>query len=130
MEPGSDIPILLVTPDRSLPHRYARASGDFNPIHVDVHYARSVGQRSNILHGLYTMGLVARATMRAACGDPRNLRSISMEFRAPAFPEHEIAISGTVRSVEGEVATLELCAEQDGVSLVRNARAVVATPRV
>src|SRR3712207_9530035 len=35
MEAGDEIQELRVTPDKYLPHRYAGASGDFNPIHID-----------------------------------------------------------------------------------------------
>ena len=35
MKQGDEIPELKVTPDKYLPHRYAGASGDYNPIHVD-----------------------------------------------------------------------------------------------
>ena len=54
-----------MTPDKYLPHRYAGASGDFNPIHIDPEFAKAVGLPSNILHGLYSMGLVARANAGA-----------------------------------------------------------------
>ncbi len=57
---------LKVTPDKYLPHRYAGASGDFNPIHIDVEFAQSVGLPRNILHGLYSMAQVARACTSAA----------------------------------------------------------------
>ena len=52
---------LKVTPDKYLPHRYAGASGDFNPIHIDPEFAKQVGLPSNILHGLWSMAQVARA---------------------------------------------------------------------
>ena len=41
--------------------RYARASGDHNPIHQDETVARSVGLPGVIAHGMYTMALAARA---------------------------------------------------------------------
>ena len=66
MEPGDQIDELRVTPDKYLPHRYAGASGDFNPIHIDPDFAKQVGLPSNILHGLYSMALVARAATQAA----------------------------------------------------------------
>ena len=64
LKAGDAIPELRVTPDKYLPHRYAGASGDFNPIHIDPEFAKAVGLPSNILHGLYSMGLVARGQRR------------------------------------------------------------------
>ena len=57
-----------MTPDKYLPHRYAGASGDFNPIHIDPEFAKAVGLPGNILHGLYSMAQVARAHTDAAGG--------------------------------------------------------------
>ena len=65
---GEAIPELRVTPDRYLTIRYAGASGDFNPIHLDEEFARSVGLPGRILHGLWTMAQVARALTDAAGG--------------------------------------------------------------
>ena len=56
---------VTVTPDRYVTYRYAGASGDFNPIHLDDEFARSVGLPSKILHGLWTMAQVARRAERA-----------------------------------------------------------------
>ncbi len=53
LEPGQELPTLTVTPDAYLTVRYAGASGDFNPIHIDEDFARSVGLPGRILHGLW-----------------------------------------------------------------------------
>ena len=65
LEPGAEMPALSVTPDKYVPHRYAGASGDFNPIHIDPEFAKAVGLPGNILHGLYSMAQVARAATQA-----------------------------------------------------------------
>ena len=117
---------LRVTPDKYLPHRYAGASGDFNPIHIDPEFAQSVGLPQNILHGLYTMAQVARACSQAGGGDPRALRRLSVQFRGMGFPEQEIAVSGSEREAgEGRVL-LDLVAEQGGNKIIRNAEAEVS----
>src|SRR4051812_4028353 len=123
MDEGDAIGELRVTPDKYLPHRYAGASGDFNPIHIDKEFATQVGLPSNILHGLYGMAQVARAMQAAAGGDPRKLRRLSVQFRGMGFPEQEIAVTGTVRSVSDGVAVVETEAAQGDNRIIRNAEA-------
>jgi acyl dehydratase len=128
MEKGDSMDELAVTPDRYLPNRYAGASGDFNPIHIDPEFARQVGLPGAILHGLYVMGLVSRAVTDAAGGDPRSLEGLSVQFRGMSFPEQEIAITGQVISVEGDVAEIDVIATQGGNQVIRNAVAKVSHP--
>ena len=126
VEPGTAIPELKVTPDKYLPHRYAGASGDFNPIHIDPEFARAVGLPQNILHGLYSMAITARGANALADGDPRALRRLKVQFRGMGIPEQEITVSGTVTKIEDDVATVEVVAEQGGNQIIRNAEADVA----
>ena len=125
---GDQIPELKVTPDKYLPHRYAGASGDFNPIHIDPEFAKAVGLPNTILHGLYMMGLVARASTEAAGGDPWALRRLSVQFRGMGAPETEIAVTGTVTAVEDGKATIDTVAAQGENQTIRNAEAEVALP--
>jgi 3-hydroxybutyryl-CoA dehydratase len=122
---GDTIPELRVTPDKYLPHRYAGASGDFNPIHIDPEFAKAVGLPSTILHGLYMMGLVARANAALAGGDPRALKRLSVQFRGMGAPETEIVVSGTVKSVEGDTVVVDTVAAQGENETIRNAEAEV-----
>jgi acyl dehydratase len=122
-EPGAELPALSVTPDKYVPHRYAGASGDFNPIHIDPEFAKAVGLPRNILHGLYTMAQVARAAVDAAGGDPRSLKRLSVQFRGMGFPEKEIVVKGTVKEAGDGRVVVETVAEQEGNQIVRNAQA-------
>jgi acyl dehydratase len=122
---GDQIAELKVTPDKYLPHRYAGASGDFNPIHIDPEFAKAVGLPNTILHGLYMMGLTARAATEAAGGDPRSLKCLSVQFRGMGAPETEIAVTGTVKSVEDGVAVIDVVAAQGENQTIRNAEAEV-----
>ena len=124
---GDSIPELRVTPDKYLPHRYAGASGDFNPIHIDPELARSVGLPGNILHGLYSMAQVARAQTEAAGGDPRALRRLSVQFRGMGVPEKEIVVTGEVTEAEAGRLVISTEAVQDGNSIIRNAEAELET---
>ena len=117
---GDALPDLSVTPDKYLPHRYAGASGDFNPIHIDREFATQVGLPQNILHGLYSMSQVARAQLAAAGGDPRSLKRLEVQFRGLGVPEVEIVVSGEVTSVEGGRAVVATEASQAGKRIIRN----------
>lgn len=64
-----------------------RLSGDRNPLHIDPITARRAGHDRPILHGLSTMGLIARAVIHACAeGDAARLCEIGLRFTAPVFP--------------------------------------------
>ena len=124
MQPGDELEGLRITPDKYLTVRYAGASGDFNPIHIDEEFARQVGLPGKILHGLYTMAQVARA-MTAAGGGPQSLRRLSVQFRGMGVPERELTVTGTVRCVQDGVAIVESVCTQDAKAIIRGAEAEV-----
>ena len=126
LEAGDQVPELKVTPDKYLPYRYAGASGDFNPIHIDPEFAKAVGLPGNILHGLYGMALVARAAVEAVDGDPRSLKRLSVQFRGMGFPQQEITVTGTVSEANEDRVLLAMEAEQGGNRIIRNAEAELA----
>jgi acyl dehydratase len=125
LKQGDAIPELKETPDKYLPYRYAGASGDFNPIHIDPEFAKQVGLPGNILHGLYMMALVARANANFADGDPRALKRLSVEFRGLGIPEQQIIVSGEVKEVDGNRILTECVAKQGDKRVIRNAKAEV-----
>ncbi len=123
VEPGDELEGLTVTPDKYLTVRYAGASGDFNPIHIDEHFAQQVGLPGRILHGLYTMAQIARAQTETG-GGPQSLKRLTVQFRGMGVLEVELTVSGTVTEVrdDGTVVTETSC-EQDGKRIIRNAEA-------
>jgi acyl dehydratase len=116
---------LEVTPDRYTTVRYAGASGDFNPIHIDEEFAREVGLPGRILHGLWIMAQVARAHTDAA-GGPDCLKRLSVQFRSMGRMEEKITVTGVVREVSDGVAVVNSDAEQAGSKIIRNALAELA----
>jgi acyl dehydratase len=126
LQAGQEIPELRVTPDRYLTVRYAGASGDFNPIHIDEEFARSVGLPGKILHGMWTMSQVARALTEAG-GGPAALRRLAVHFRGMGLPELELAVTGTVeREGEDGGVVIHAVATQGGKAIIRNAEAELA----
>ena len=129
MNVGDSIPELKTTPDRFLTVRYAGASGDFNPIHIDEDFAKQVGLPGKILHGLWTMAQVARAQTEAA-GGPESLQRLAVQFRGMGVPEAEVEVTGEVRELRDGVAVIDARAVQNGKAIIRNAEAEVRLPTI
>lgn len=125
--PGTELPTLSITPDRHLTVRYAGASGDFNPIHVDEEFAKQVGLPDKILHGLWTMAQVARAQTDAA-GGQHALKRLAVQFRGMGMLEEEIRVRSTVREVADGIAIIDAEAEQGGRRIIRRGEAEVIVP--
>jgi acyl dehydratase len=115
---------LTVTPDRHVTNRYAGASLDFNPIHIDEEFAKSVGLPGRILHGLWTMAQVARAQTEAG-GGPTSLKRLSVQFRGVGVPEAEITITSTVKEERDGEIVVKTEAEQNGKKIIKGGEAVL-----
>lgn len=75
----------MITPDQ--PHRYAAASGDYNPIHRNRVIARLAGFKGPIAHGLCVLAVTgARLVAHYADGDPARLVKLGARFSAPVYP--------------------------------------------
>ena len=67
--------------------RYAEASGDYNPIHLDANVAKMAGLPGIVVHGLCTMALTAKVLVdELAGGDSTRLKRIAVRFSRPVFP--------------------------------------------
>ena len=59
---GSKIPELKIEPiSRTILALYAGASGDHNPIHIDIDFAKNVGLKDVFAHGMLVMSYLGRA---------------------------------------------------------------------
>jgi acyl dehydratase len=79
------------TIDRDQTFRYAEASGDRNPIHVDENVAKMAGLPGIVVHGLCTMAFTSKVMIDGLCGgDPVRLRRLRVQFSRPVFPGQSI----------------------------------------
>jgi acyl dehydratase len=105
---------------------YANASGDQNPIHQDEDFALSVGLPGVIAHGMFTMGLLARAVQDWA--GPGSIQEIGVRFTRPVVVGPQgavVTVSGTVSSIDEGSAVVDLSAMAQGQTVVSRARANV-----
>ena len=114
IEPGMDLDELVYGPiQRSDIVRYAGASGDFNPIHIDEGYARSTGAPSVFAMGMLPAGYVAGAVSEWF-GGPHRLRRFKVRFTARVWPEDEIVCTGTVTAIEDGLVKVTFEARRRG----------------
>jgi acyl dehydratase len=109
--------------------RYARASGDDNPIHRSDPVARSVGLPGVIAHGMYTMALAGRA-LQAWAGRADAVLEFGVRFTKPVVvPEDEagveVVVGGVVRKVDEGKAQVDLTVTSGGEKVLAQARATL-----
>jgi len=112
------------TVDVDQARRYAGASGDANPIHVDDDAAKAVGLPGVILHGMCTMALCGRAVVdELAGGDPTRLRRLAVRFYRPVFPGSDLVTTVYEAGTGNGRRNLAFEASSAGKVVVRDGRA-------
>ena len=104
-------------------NHYARASNDFNPIHVDEDFAKKTPLGGTIAHGMLILAYISQM-MTAAFGQSWLVGGkLDVRFRTPARPGDTVTVSGKIRRLEkGEGQTSincdVLCQNQKGESVI------------
>jgi acyl dehydratase len=89
--PGATLYEETTKVDDDQTYRYADASGDHNPIHVDPDTARAAGLPGIILHGMCTMAIATKAAVNGpAAGDPTRISRVAVRFSRPVLPGWEL----------------------------------------
>lgn len=115
--------------DEDQTHRYAEASGDHNPIHLDEATARMAGLPGIILHGMCTMALAAQGAVDGlAGGDPSRVRRVAVRFSKPVRPGQELTTKFWPEAGAGEGTTYGFeTYNSDGVAVIKAGIAEVAS---
>lgn len=112
------------------PKRYAEASGDRNPIHLDDQTARLFGHPGIILQGSCTMSFVAKACVDGFCdGNPARLKRLRVRYARPVLPGD--TVTTIFWRLDDTTAQLRYGIEskkQDGTVVIKNAYAEIAKP--
>ena len=125
---GDELPMLAKAPvDRVQLARYAGASGDFNPVHVDETYARGLGLPSVHAPGMLIMGMLGQLLSDWARGG--QLRRYQVRFIKMVWPGDTIVCKGRVTDRHGQggryFVEVELWAENQKGELVLKGQAAV-----
>ncbi|HEX2051622.1 MAG TPA: MaoC/PaaZ C-terminal domain-containing protein [Actinomycetota bacterium] len=102
--------------------RYAEASGDHNPIHLDESVARMAGLPGIILHGMCTMAIAVKGAVDGlAGGDPTRVRRAGVRFSRPVLPGQELTTRFRRAEAGGGVETFSFTTHNpDGKAVITN----------
>ncbi len=100
LKEGASLPIIKKNISQDNIDRYAKASGDFNPIHIDADYARKTPLGGTVAHGMLILAYISQMMTDAFGRDWLSSGRLNVRFRAPARPGDIVTVSGTVRRIE------------------------------
>ena len=121
-------PLIQKPISRSTLALFAGASGDHNPIHVDIDFAKSVGLDDVFAHGMLGMAYLGR--FLTLFTDQKNLRSYSVRFSSITQVGAELKCSGKVTEIfeekDDKFLKLELSATDQNNDVKLMGDAVIA----
>ena len=117
------------TVDGDQSYRYAEASLDRNPIHIDDAIAKAAGHPGVICHGLCTMAMATRELVdRLAGADPTRLKRVKVRFSRIVLPGDQLTTRAwSVDEREGVRTVGFECLNQRGERVLTNAFAEIAS---
>ncbi len=110
-------------------YKYAKASNDHNPIHIDEKVAREAGLKGIIVHGLCTMSMTMKSIIESYLdADPEKLKALGVRFTAPVYPGDTLIVDGweTGEKNGNSSIAFEVTRESDGVKVIKGGTAEAA----
>ena len=96
---GDKIPDLVIEPiTRSTLALYAGASGDHNPIHIDLDFAKESGMKDVFAHGMLIMAYLGKAVTNIV--PQSNLKNFSVRFSSITNIGDILTCSGKVKKID------------------------------
>jgi 3-hydroxybutyryl-CoA dehydratase len=99
MREGDALPLIEKSITQEQVERYAKASGDYNPIHIDVEFAAESQFGRRIAHGMMIAASISEMMTAAFKEDWLRGGRLKIRFRAPVYPGETITTFGQVKSI-------------------------------
>ena len=132
MNIGDQLPRVERLIDQGQVDRYARASGDFNPVHIDNEFAMTSQFGRTIAHGMLIAASISEVMTTAFKVDWLRSGRMKLRFRAPVFPGDTIVAQGEIKDIRERAGKREaICSvdvrKRDG-ELVISGEVTVSVP--
>ena len=135
MKVGDRLPVVEKGVTQEHVERYARASGDFNPIHMDSDFAAGSQFGTRIAHGMMVAAAISEMMTTAFGGEWLNTGRMKIRFKSPVYPGDRITAVGRVKSIRktaggSEIAcAVEITRGTGEVAITGDAIVTVSTDR-
>jgi 3-hydroxybutyryl-CoA dehydratase len=107
---GTPLPLVQKTISQEMINIYARASGDYNPIHIDAEFAKKSAQGGTIAHGMLILALVNNMMTAAFGKDWLETGSLDVRFKSAAKPGDTVTVKGDIKKTDsGDNGTRVRC---------------------
>jgi len=132
---GDRLPVVEKGVSQEHVERYARASGDFNPIHMDPDFAAGSQFGTRIAHGMMGAATISEMMTSAFGGAWLNTGRMKIKFRSPVYPGDRITTLGRVKSVRETASgseiecAVEITRDSGEVAISGDAMVTVSTDR-
>jgi 3-hydroxybutyryl-CoA dehydratase len=99
--------------------KYAYASGDYNPLHLDEEFAAATPYGRTIAHGMLVLAFVSEMMTKNFGRTWMCEGKMKAKFRAPVYPGDTVTTTGTLKSISDATAMYEIVVrKQDGIDAV------------
>jgi 3-hydroxybutyryl-CoA dehydratase len=120
---GMDLPELKRGVTQAHINRYAEASGDFNPIHLDPEFARRTPAGGTIAHGMLILAYVSEFMAVNFGSAWLSGGRLSARFKTPARPGDTVTVGGRVTTAVNTDGFIDvncevLCRNQRGEPVI------------
>ena len=102
------LPIIRRSITQSVIDQYAKASGDFNPIHIDQQFAENSPFKSTIAHGLMIASSISHMLSEAFGISWANSGQLSLRFRSPVLEGDSISTFGQIKNIVCQNELIEI----------------------
>ena len=119
--------------DQARIEQYAKASGDFNPIHIDQDFAAQSQFGGTIAHGMMVAATISEMMTSAFGRHWSDTGSMKIRFRSPVKPGQSVTAQGTVKAVRAsDMGSRVVCAvsvvKDDGETAIAGQAEVTLAP--
>ena len=105
--------------DQAMLDAYAKASGDFNPIHIDPAFAATTQFGGTIAHGMLVLAFISEMMTAAFPERWPAAGRLDVRFRAPARPGDTVTARAAATKIEADILRYSVeCVSQTGEILI------------